>query len=329
VEAHGTGTALGDPTEAGALSAVHGARSVSLAICAVKASVGHAEAASGQVGLLRVWRLLVEAAASGNAQLRALNPLVRERLGRASSPFMLPAQEAAVCGPAGGISSFGFSGTIAHAVLRLVEAGLSSHAAPVVHLRHAFPWREASAWYRRGIGEALARHRTGHLPLVYHRHTFLPVQHRHTSEFATFASYTIAWPRKDCSIVPAGLQPLLLATHSYASLSALKPPIPREADLCIIGGGTIGIIIARDAASCGHKSIVLEKESVIGGVWMKNDYPGLRLQNAGAAYRCLSLAPAWARDGEGRADVLYRPTGKEVLSYLHDMAAHELIDVVQ
>jgi acyl transferase domain-containing protein/NADPH:quinone reductase-like Zn-dependent oxidoreductase/acyl carrier protein len=116
VEAHGTGTALGDPTEAGALSAVHGTRSVPLTACAAKASVGHTEAASGQVGLLRVWRLLVEATAAGNAQLRALNPLVRERLGRASSPFMLPAQEVAVGGPGGGISAFGFSGTIAHAV---------------------------------------------------------------------------------------------------------------------------------------------------------------------------------------------------------------------
>jgi hypothetical protein len=113
------------------------------------------------------------------------------------------------------------------------------------------------------------------------------------------------------------------------SARELAAETPKDAALCIIGGGTIGIIIARDAASCGHKSIVLDKETVIGGVWMKNDYPGLRLQTTGAAYRCLSLAPAWARDGEGRADVLYRPTGKEVLSYLHDMAAHELIEVVQ
>jgi hypothetical protein len=101
-----------------------------------------------------------------------------------------------------------------------------------------------------------------------------------------------------------------------------------DADLCIIGGGTIGVVIARDTASCGHTSIVLEKESVIGGVWAKNDYPGLRLQITGAAYRCLSLAPAWARYGKGRDDVRYRPTGKEVLSYIHDMADHDLIDVV-
>ena len=101
VEAHGTGTALGDPTEAGALAAVHGAGSVrSSPSGAAKASVGHAEAASGQVGLLRVWRLLVEAAAAGNAQLRALNPLVRERLGRAASAVCAAAQELPCVAPA-------------------------------------------------------------------------------------------------------------------------------------------------------------------------------------------------------------------------------------
>jgi hypothetical protein len=153
VEAHGTGTALGDPTEAGALSAVHGARSASLTACAAKASVGHAEAASGQVGLLRVWRLLVEAAASGNAQLRALNPLVRERLGCASLSFVLLAQEVVVCAPVGGVSSFGYSGTIAHAVLHLTgEVGLCSPCAAPLFLpyrRHAFPWREASGFAMR------------------------------------------------------------------------------------------------------------------------------------------------------------------------------------
>ena len=57
VEAHGTGTALGDPTEAGALGAAHAARRSALLIGAAKASVGHCEAASGQVGLLRLLRL--------------------------------------------------------------------------------------------------------------------------------------------------------------------------------------------------------------------------------------------------------------------------------
>ena len=56
VEAHGTGTALGDPTEVGALVKVHGAsarRATPLGVGAAKASTGHSEAVSGQVGLLK------------------------------------------------------------------------------------------------------------------------------------------------------------------------------------------------------------------------------------------------------------------------------------
>merc|ERR1711969_44928 len=71
VEAHGTGTALGDPTEAGSLAAVHGAggRTMPLAVGAAKASGGHAEAASGQIGLMKLRMALKDLAAAGNSQL--------------------------------------------------------------------------------------------------------------------------------------------------------------------------------------------------------------------------------------------------------------------
>ena len=41
-------------------------------------------------------------------------------------------------------------------------------------------------------------------------------------------------------------------------------------------------------------------EAVVGGVWAKNDYPGLRLHAPGGSYRSFSLAPAWQREGEGK-----------------------------
>ena len=96
-----------------------------------------------------------------SSQLRALNPLVRERLGRASSPFVLPAQEVAVCGPVGGVSSFGYSGTIAHAVLRrgAGEAWMLPPAVPVIYRRHAFPWREASAFPWLHLPHPCVQHR--------------------------------------------------------------------------------------------------------------------------------------------------------------------------
>ena len=47
---------------------------------AAKASVGHAEAASGQIGLLKAHSMVRGMASAGNAQLRALNPVVAARL---------------------------------------------------------------------------------------------------------------------------------------------------------------------------------------------------------------------------------------------------------
>ena len=122
IEAHGTGTALGDPTEAGALAAVHGAAENprSIVVGAAKASVGHTEASSGQVGLLRLSEMAD--VATGNAHLRSLNPLVGSRLGSRAGCFVLSSQ-AVSSQLACGVSSFGYSGTIAHAVLAFGSGG--------------------------------------------------------------------------------------------------------------------------------------------------------------------------------------------------------------
>jgi amino acid adenylation domain-containing protein len=118
VEAHGTGTALGDPTEVGAIAAVHATRPLPFVVGAVKASVGHAEAAAGQLGLLQLQQAL-QGGAAGNAQLRQLNPHVSAHLHGSASRHVLPAQRVATRSAMGGTSSFGYSGTIAHVVLVL------------------------------------------------------------------------------------------------------------------------------------------------------------------------------------------------------------------
>ena len=153
MEAHGTGTPLGDPTETGALAAVHGAggRPAALAVGAAKASVGHSEAASGQVGLLKVRRALEEALLVGNAQLRVVNPLISERLSSAAVRFLMPTQSVPLgSGRVSCVSSFGYSGTIAHAVLRCAPGvgsigALGASLPPLVYHRRAFPWRDAAA----------------------------------------------------------------------------------------------------------------------------------------------------------------------------------------
>ena len=119
-EAHGTGTALGDPTEMGGLVAVHGStgRTSQVTIGSVKSSLGHGEAQAGQAEMLKIRKQLQANTVAGNAQLRAVNPLVLDRLGTDVGRFLLPNQEGlSITALLSGLSSFGYSGTIAHALM--------------------------------------------------------------------------------------------------------------------------------------------------------------------------------------------------------------------
>ena len=124
VEAHGTGTALGDPIEASSLKGTllsHLPPAASLSVGSVKANAAHAEPAAGATGLLRLTLGLLTARAPPNAQLRVANEHVLSAL--EGAPCALPTQLAALRqaptqARAGGVSSFGYSGTIVHAVLR-------------------------------------------------------------------------------------------------------------------------------------------------------------------------------------------------------------------
>ena len=163
IETHGTGTALGDPTEAGSLASSRGAggHETKLCIGAAKAFIGHGEAPSGMSGLLKARRLLMNAVTPGNAHLRMLNPLVAQSASvlRGSAR----AQRAPACGRANdpsGVSSFGFSGTIAHALLRRsvsIFERVSAKRYKVNLRRRAFGWIDTYPWKTDGRGPATAQ----------------------------------------------------------------------------------------------------------------------------------------------------------------------------
>ena len=145
-EAHGTGTALGDPIEAGSLTtAVLVARTAPLTVSGVKANIGHAEAAAGMTGLLKLVLGLQHGEAASNAQLRVLNP---HALKLGSMNCALPTQSSPLAkdiGAVGGVSSFGYAGTIAHTVLRQAELADGPPARErlrVVYTRRVFLWLE-------------------------------------------------------------------------------------------------------------------------------------------------------------------------------------------
>ena len=118
VEAHGTGTALGDPIELHALAEVFAGRARPLWVGSVKSNLGHAEAAAGMAGLLKAVLMLEQGAVPASLHFERLNPHIE--LGGVD--IRVPTRLEPVAPKAVGVSSFGFSGTNAHLVLRAAPA---------------------------------------------------------------------------------------------------------------------------------------------------------------------------------------------------------------
>eukprot|EP00435_Cladocopium_sp_Y103_P035571 s1052_g9.t1 len=115
VECHGTGTALGDPIEVGALKAtLQEGREEPLLLMAGKTNVGHLEGAAGALGLLKCIMALTNLEVPPNVHLSELNPHLdlKDFLVVASSSRAFSKSAATM-----GLSSFGFGGTNAHAIL--------------------------------------------------------------------------------------------------------------------------------------------------------------------------------------------------------------------
>jgi 6-methylsalicylic acid synthase len=123
IEAHGTGTKLGDPIETEALSRVFGEDRSSedpLYVSSVKANIGHLEAAAGMAGMMSAIMALQMREAPPNAQLHVLNEKVAATVSDSAISFPREATPLHRRGDRrllAGVSSFGYSGTIAHVIL--------------------------------------------------------------------------------------------------------------------------------------------------------------------------------------------------------------------
>jgi thioesterase domain-containing protein len=149
-ETHGTGTALGDPIEVGSLCASvvrHRVQaSEPLSVGGLKANTGHSESAAGMIGLLKLALGLRDTDAAPNPQLRTLNPQLRGMLRPVSC--LLPVQLGGLSPQAsnGGVSSFGYSGTIAHVALAVSNDSEKVRGQPPrVLKRLTFAWEPPSA----------------------------------------------------------------------------------------------------------------------------------------------------------------------------------------
>jgi acyl transferase domain-containing protein/NAD(P)-dependent dehydrogenase (short-subunit alcohol dehydrogenase family)/acyl carrier protein len=135
LEAHGTGTVYGDPVETTAIAKIYGnsrknssSNKDPLYITSIKANIGHLEAASGLAGIFSTILALQLGKTFPNAHLKQLNPLIQECFDKYNTKEGNPALLISSEGHQlkrdeknslflAGISSFGYSGTIAHIII--------------------------------------------------------------------------------------------------------------------------------------------------------------------------------------------------------------------
>ncbi|MGI3166850.1 SDR family NAD(P)-dependent oxidoreductase [Pseudooceanicola sp. 200-1SW] len=153
VEAHGTGTAAGDPVEARALGQALGQRRAApLPIGSVKTNIGHLEPAAGSAGLLKALIALERGEVPASLNAPQPNPDIPfEGLNLA---LLQEGRRLDRGADLAGVSSFGFGGANAHAIVAAPEPD----AEPVAETptpEASAPVHLASAFCREALRETL------------------------------------------------------------------------------------------------------------------------------------------------------------------------------
>ncbi|MFJ7219336.1 beta-ketoacyl synthase N-terminal-like domain-containing protein [Amycolatopsis sp. NPDC098790] len=182
VEAHGTGTPLGDPLEAGALSAMLGRPADRpLLLGSVKSNLGHLEGAAGIAGLLKVVLAMTHRRLPPSLGFREPNPHIDfTGLRVVTSPTEWPRYSGTA---RAGVSAFGFGGTNAHVVVEEWPAAsfpvrggavaepavfaLSARSGEVLRARarELAEWLEGAPEVPLGAVASTLAHRRDHLPV--------------------------------------------------------------------------------------------------------------------------------------------------------------------
>lgn len=204
VEAHGTGTPVGDPLEAGALSAVYGRdRAEPCLVGSVKSNIGHLEAGAGVAALIKATLALVHEEippslgyGEGNPAIdwprSGLKVVIKRTPWRRGDRPRLAA-----------VSGFGYGGTIGHVVLE--EAPLADAADASEPAGRVFPLSAASEKALREYAGALADSLTGDEPLASLGHT-LARRRTHLSRRAAIVATDHDDLRAGLRVVAAGEQ---------------------------------------------------------------------------------------------------------------------------
>lgn len=166
LETHGTGTRIGDPIEWAAASAALrdlGAGPGQIAVGAVKANIGHLDAAAGLAGLIKALLVVGKGVVPPVAGFTSANPL----LDLDGSPLFIPRRSTPWAGPEprrAGVSAFGIGGTNAHLIVEQAPAVRSDPPTTAVGRGRLVTLSAADPDALARTAGRLADHLSGHRP---------------------------------------------------------------------------------------------------------------------------------------------------------------------
>jgi len=262
IEAHGTGTALGDPVEINALKSAFGSLPRSEArfegagcgLASVKTNIGHLELAAGVAGLIKVLKQIEHRQLAPSLHSEEINPYIDLSGGpfeivREARPWRPVREESGAALPLrAGISSFGFGGVNAHAIVEEyrrrtdTELTRSGRNGPVIVVLSARDRPRLNNVARDLLSE-LESGRLGEADLADLAFT-LQVGRSSLDERLAIVASSIDELRSHLRAVLDGSEPQKIFCGNAKGMGRAQEPLPQDADSSRIAlhwarGGTV------------------------------------------------------------------------------------------